>query len=70
MADSEIYDRLRIVETQVTTHEAVCAERYAGIIKTNSEIKGNISTLTVTLVGMGIAIIGGMATILAKILFP
>jgi len=69
MADLEVYNRLRVVESQITTHEAVCAERYAGILKANSDIKSNMKTLTITLIGMGVAIMGGMATILAKIVF-
>jgi len=69
MADLEVYNRLRVVESQITTHEAVCAERYAGILKANSDIKSNMMTLTITLIGMGVALMGGMATILAKIVF-
>jgi hypothetical protein len=69
MADVEVYNRLRVVESQITTHEAVCAERYAGILKANADIKSNMMTLTITLIGMGVALMGGMATILAKIVF-
>jgi hypothetical protein len=69
MADGEVYNRLRVVESQITTHEAVCAERYAGILKANADIKSNMMTLTITLIGMGVALMGGMATILAKIVF-
>ena len=69
MADVEVYNRLRLVESQITTHEAVCAERYAGILKANADIKSNMNTLTNTLIGLGSALLAGMATILTKMVF-
>lgn len=54
--------RLRSVEQQMNTHEAVCAERYAGI-------RGDINSITRILKQVGFALTAGMAAILAKLLF-
>lgn len=49
---AEVYDRLRQVEmnaqkdsSDLSSHEDICAERYAGIEKAFSEIKGLVTTL-------------------------
>lgn len=54
--------RLREVETKLAAHEAVCAERYAGIRSDLQDFKRLINKV-------GGAIIIGMATILAKLIF-
>ena len=61
-ADNEVFDRLRKVEMAQSTHEAVCAERYAGI-------RGDITTIMKVLKQFGFYIMAGMAAILVKILF-
>lgn len=61
-ADAEVYDRLRKVEMSQSTHEAVCAERYAGI-------RHDINSITKILKQVGLALIAGMAAILAKLVF-
>lgn len=60
--DSEMFDRLRKVEMAQGTHEAVCAERYAGI-------RGDIKGITTILKTVGFSLTAGMAAILAKLLF-
>lgn len=49
---AEVYDRLRQVEmnaqkdsSDLSSHEDICAERYAGIEKALAEIKGSVTTL-------------------------
>jgi hypothetical protein len=65
---SEIYDRLRGVETKQSTHEAVCAERYAGIMQITTEMKSDFKSLNKQLVALGVLIISGMAGILVNLL--
>jgi hypothetical protein len=60
MVDQE--NRLRAVEQQISTHEAVCAERYAGI-------RTDINGINKLLKQIGVGLIAGMAAILAKLLF-
>lgn len=60
--EAEMFDRLRKVEMAQGTHEAVCAERYAGI-------RSDINSITKILKQVGIGLLGGMALILAKLVF-
>lgn len=62
----EMDNRLRIVEKQVDTHEAVCAERYKSILTTHSEIKHSMAKSDALLIKIGLALMGGMALILGK----
>ena len=62
MNETNMEERLRNVEQQVNTHEAVCAERYKGIID-------NLGTLNKTLIGLGLMLLAGMTAILAKQIF-
>lgn len=64
---SEIYDRLRNVEGKQMTHEAVCAERYAGIMSITTEMKNDFKGLNKILIGFGILLMSGMAGILIKL---
>lgn len=61
--------RLREVEVKFATHEAVCAERYAGIQKDVGNLTDGFSDLKTLIVRIGIGIAFGMASILASILF-
>lgn len=65
----EVFERLRTVEQQINTHEAVCAERYDGILKTSAEVKKDMETVNRLLIQIGLALIAGMAAILAKLVF-
>ncbi len=61
--------RLREVEMKLATHEAVCAERYAGIQKDFGSLTTGLSDLKTLIVRIGIGIAFGMASILASIAF-
>jgi len=61
--------RLRTVETNLTTHEAVCAERYYHILEDLKTVKHNMSATNRIILGIGLALMAGMATILTEILF-
>lgn len=65
----EVFERLRTVEQQMNTHEAVCAERYAGILATSSAMKNDVHSLNKLLVKIGLTLLGGMAAILVKLTF-
>lgn len=65
MDDNEM--RLRAVEQTISTHEAVCAERYKGIIDTHADIRSDLKSTKALLIKIGLALLGGMAMILAKL---
>lgn len=65
----EVFERLRTVEQQINTHEAVCAERYAGILKTSAEAKKDMELINKLLVKIGLTLLAGMAAILTKLVF-
>lgn len=69
MSAADVEERLRGVEQQITTHEAVCAERYAGILRSTSEMQGDIAGVTRLLQKIGLALLAGMAGILVKLTF-
>lgn len=62
-------DRLRHVEQQLNTHEAVCAERYHNIISSTDKLAGDFGRMTGLLTKVGMALMLGMAGILAKLVF-
>lgn len=64
-ADTE--ERLRAVEQSISTHEAVCAERYEHIVKVHEQFHDKLESTTSVLVKIGLALCGGMAMILAKL---
>lgn len=66
---SEIYDRLRHVETKQQTHEAVCAERYTGIMQITGDLKQDFKAFNSRLLSIGILLLAGMAGILARLVF-
>jgi hypothetical protein len=61
--------RLREVEVNLATHEAVCAERYSGIQKDTAALTKGLDDLKVLMIRIGIGIAFGMASILASIAF-
>jgi hypothetical protein len=61
--------RLREVEAHFATHEAVCAERYAGIQKEVGTVTKNLDDLKSLVMRIGVGIAFGMASILASIAF-
>lgn len=65
----EVFNRLRTVEQQINTHEAVCAERYAGILKSAGDMQADVHALNKLLVKIGLTLLGGMLAILAKLVF-
>jgi hypothetical protein len=67
MEDNEA--RLRTVEQTISTHEAVCAERYQGIISTHADIRHDLKATKALLIKIGLALMGGMALILSKLVF-
>ena len=68
-AEIELFDRLRKVEQQVGTHEAVCAERYKGLLDSHGHMRSDISNVNRLLIKMGLMVLAGMATILMTIVF-
>jgi len=68
-AEIEMFDRLRKVEMQIGTHEAVCAERYNGILKAGEDTKAAVDKMQGWAIKIGILLIGGMATVLVKLVF-
>lgn len=64
-AELEIFERLRKVEMAQGTHEAVCAERYKAIVEQHSSIKTDQAKTNSLLVTIGMALLGGMAMLLA-----
>jgi hypothetical protein len=68
--DMEILgDRLSEVESKVNTHEAVCAERYKGIIDQHAGFKDDLAELKKILMKIGYGVLAGMATLLAHQVF-
>jgi hypothetical protein len=68
--------RLREVETRLGSHEDVCTERYQRIRDDFSDFRSSladakkeISNTNHLLVKLGVGLLGGMATILATIVF-
>ena len=66
---SESEERLRTVEQTLSTHEAVCAERYNGIIANQTDIRSDLKATKTLLINIGLALLGGMALIMAKLVF-
>lgn len=64
-SEAELFDRLRKVEMQVGTHEAVCAERYKSIVEQHTSIRADQAKTNGLLITIGIALLGGMAILLA-----
>lgn len=65
----DVEARLRTVEMQITTHEAVCAERYQGILKTAEDMKHNLHSTNKLITKVGLAVLTGMAGVLLKLVF-
>ena len=68
-AGAEMFDRLRKVEMQIGTHEAVCAERYRGILEAGEDTKLAVATLQKLLVKVGFGLISVMGAVLIKLVF-
>jgi hypothetical protein len=62
-------DRFRAVEMQITTHEAVCAERYIQINNNFSILNKIVQSAIVAVFVVGFALICGMTNILVKLTF-
>jgi hypothetical protein len=62
-------ERLRAVEQTLSTHEAVCAERYNGIIANQTDIRSDLKATKTLLINIGLALLVGMALIMAKLVF-
>jgi len=54
---------------QIGTHEAVCAERYSGILKAGEETREALSIMQKLLVKVGLGLISVMAGVLIKLVF-
>lgn len=65
----EVFERLRTVEQQINTHEAVCAERYAGILASSNAMKNDVHALNKLLIKIGLTLLAGMGAILGKLVF-
>jgi len=67
--DAYIVDRIHRVEAQISTHEAVCAERYQNILATSSELKHGLKAVNAQILSIGFLLLCGMAGILAQMVF-
>lgn len=67
--EAEVFDRLRKVEMQIGTHEAVCAERYNGILKAGEDTKLAIEKMRALATKVTILLVSGMAAVLVKLVF-
>ena len=67
--EAEVFDRLRKVEMQIGTHEAVCAERYNGILKAGEETREALTIMQKLLVKVGLGLISVMGAVLIKLVF-
>jgi hypothetical protein len=65
---SEVEERLRNVEAQISTHEAVCAERYRQINENFTLLNRIVQKATVGIFFGGFTLICGMAAIFIKLL--
>jgi len=65
---SEVEERLRNVEAQISTHEAVCAERYRQINENFAILNRIVQKATVGIFFGGFTLICGMAAIFIKLL--
>jgi hypothetical protein len=69
MTVDNMEERLREVELQISTHEAVCAERYAGILAAHKSMTEKSDYTNRLLIGLGVSLLGGMAVILVHQVF-
>jgi hypothetical protein len=67
--EAEIFDRLRKVEMQIGTHEAVCAERYTGILKSGEDTQSSIDRIHRLMIKIGLGLITIMGGVLIKLVF-
>jgi hypothetical protein len=67
--DAEMFDRLRKTEMQISTHEAVCLERYNGILSTHADIKREMHSINKMIKQVGWGLLVGMGAILSKMVF-
>jgi hypothetical protein len=65
---SEVEERLRNVEAQISTHEAVCAERYRQINDNFALLNRIVQKATIGIFFGGFTLICGMAAIFIKLL--
>jgi hypothetical protein len=65
---SEVEERLRNVEAQISTHEAVCAERYRQINENFTVLNRIVHKATTGIFFGGFTLICGMAAIFIKLL--
>ena len=63
-----VEERLRNVEAQISTHEAVCAERYRQINENFALLNRIVQKATVGIFFGGFTLICGMAAIFIKLL--
>lgn len=68
-AEIELFDRLRKVEMQIGTHEAVCAERYKGILDSSEDTKDAITSIHKLMIKIGLGLISIMGGVLIKLVF-
>lgn len=54
---------------QISTHEAVCVERYNSILATHADIKREINSTNKLIRTVGYGLLAGMAAILVHQLF-
>lgn len=70
MSDGDgVEHRLVKVESQISIHEAVCAERYQSILSTSSELKQGLKSVNTQIVSIGLLLLCGMAGILGQMVF-
>ena len=61
--------RLRDVESKVTTHEAVCAERYQQIVDGAKNMRDELASTNQLIRVVGLMLVAGMASVLISLVF-
>lgn len=66
----EIEARLRDVETKMTTHEAICSERYRQIIEGASRLADELKGTNALIRTVGLLLVAGMAGVIISQVMP
>jgi serine/threonine protein phosphatase PrpC len=60
---------INAVQAQINTHEAVCAERYTGILTAQASLSKSITSVNKWIITVGLMVMAGMGATLMALLF-
>lgn len=66
----EIEVRLRDVETKMSTHEAICSERYNRILEGASHLADELKSTNALIRTVGLLLLAGMAGVIISQVMP